>query len=183
MTTQRHYNRAKSEQISDLRFKISDSNPKSEIRNQKCKGFSFIEVLLTMALFLLLAGVGVGAYFNYYLFSLANADVKNTFTLLKQARFRALKNPDSSDYGVHLDPATRTLTIFRNTYSPVDPQNIDLELEQLDITDVSLNPSIGITDDIIFQKLTGKTSNSGTFTISNQTLNYTFSINSQGVIN
>ena len=147
------------------------------------KGFSFMEVMLTMSLFLLLAGVGVGAYFKYYTFSLANADVKNTFTLLKQARFRALKNPDSSDYGVHLDPATRTLTVFKNTYNPVDPENIELELEQLDITDLSLNPSIGITDDVIFQKQTGKTSNNGAFTISNQTLNYTFTINSQGVIN
>lgn len=160
-----------------------NKNLKFKIKKSQRGGFSFIEVLLTMALFLLLAGVGVGAYFNYYVFALANADVKSTFTLLKQTRFRALKNPDSSDYGVHLDPATRTLTVFRNVYNPVDPENIVLELEQLDITDLSLNPSIGVTDDILFQKLTGKTSNTGTFTISNPTLNYTFSINPQGVIN
>ena len=159
---------------------------KSKIKNTKkaiVLGFSFTEVMITIALFLLLAGVGVGAYFKYYTFALANADVKNSLTLIKQARFHALKNPYSSDYGIHLDTATQSLIIFRDTYTPADPENMVLELEQLRIADLGLNPNVGATHEIIFEKQTGKTENTGNFTIENEVYTYTFTINSQGVVN
>lgn len=146
-------------------------------------GFSFTEVMITIALFLLLAGIGVGAYFKYYTFALANADVENALTLIKQARFHALKNPYASNYGVHLDTATQSLTVFRDTYAPGSPGNVVLELEQLRIADLSLNPNIGVTNEILFENQTGKTGNTGNFTIENEVYNYTFTINSQGVVN
>jgi len=141
-----------------------------------------MEVMLTMGLFLLLAGVGVGAYFKYYQFSLINIDVAKTMTHIKQARFQALKNPDSSDYGVHLDVPCRCLITFRNTYNPAALDNIKLELRQLDITDLNLIPNIGVTNDIIFKRQTGKTDNIGSFTVGNAVYSYTFTINSQGVV-
>lgn len=141
-----------------------------------------MEVMLTMSLFLLLAGVGVGAYFKYYQFSLINIDVTKAMTHIKQARFRALKNPDNSDYGVHLDIPCGCLTTFKDTYNPANADNITLELRQLDITDLNLAPNIGITNDIIFKKQTGKTDNVGSFTIGNAVYSYTFTINSQGVV-
>ena len=147
------------------------------------KAFTFMEMMLTVALFFLLAGVGVGAYFKYYVFSLASIDVNKAMTHIKQARFRALKNPDNSNYGVHLDANIQTLTTFKNTYNPVDPQNIALTLKQLQITDLNLNPNPGVTNDIIFEKQTGKTQNTGDFTIENDVYSYTFTINSQGVVN
>lgn len=147
------------------------------------KGFTFIEMMITVALFFLLAGVGVGAYFKYYVFSMASTDVSKTMTLIKQARFRALKNPDNSNYGVHLDATSHHLTVFENSYNPADPQNIKLDLEQLQITDLNLNPNPGVTNDIIFEKQTGKTQNTGSFTIENDVYSYTFTINSQGIVN
>ncbi len=161
----------------------NNRNNHNNLKHPGKKGFTFTEVLLTMGLFLLLAGIGVGAYFKYYQFSLINIDVNKAMTHIKQARFRALKNPDNSDYGVHLDEACRCLTVFKNTYLPGDPENITLELKQLDITDLNLAPNIGITNDIIFQKQTGKTQNIGSFTIGNNIYSYTFTINSQGVVN
>lgn len=159
---------------------------KTIIKNTKgvvLLGFSFTEVMITIALFLLLAGIGVGAYFKYYTFALANSDIENTLTLIKQARFHALKNPYNSNYGVHLDNATQNVTIFRDTYTPGASENIVLELEQLRITDLSLNPNIGVTNEILFEKQTGKTQNAGNFTIENNIYTYTFTINSQGVVN
>ncbi len=139
-------------------------------------------MMLTMAIFLLLAGVGVGAYFKYYQFSLINIDVSNAMTHMKQARFRALKNPDQSDYGVRLDVPTGRLITFKNTYTPGDPGNIVLELRQIGITDLNLAPNIGTTNDIIFKNQTGKTDNVGSFTVGNDIYSYTFTINSQGVV-
>ena len=160
----------------------NNRNNHNNLNNPNKKGFTFIEVMLTVSLFILLASVGIGAYFKYYTFSLINSDVNKSMTFIKQARFRALKNPDNSNYGIHLDSVCKCLITFKNTYSAGDPENITLELQQLDITDLNLAPNIGITNDIIFEKQTGKTQNTGNFTIGNDIYSYTFNINSQGVV-
>lgn len=158
---------------------------KKLLKNTKgfASGFSFMEVLMTMSLFLLLAGVGVGAYFRYYRYSLVSIDHSRVLTHIKQARFRALKNPDNSDYGVHLDLTCNCLTTYKNTYSPAGPENITLGLRQLRITDLNLAPVSGTTSDILFEKQTGKTQNIGSFTIGNDIESFIFTINSQGVVN
>ena len=150
--------------------------------NEK-KAFSFIEVIITMSLFLLLAGIGIGAYFQYYSFSLIKTDVNNTVNLIQQTRFKALKNSTISNYGIHLDPITKIFTGFKDTYNPLDSENEVLELEQLSIIDLSLSPEIGITNEVLFEAQTGKTINSGSFTIGNDDFSYTININLQGVVN
>jgi prepilin-type N-terminal cleavage/methylation domain-containing protein len=158
-------------------------NLKSEMRNGvRPKGFTFTEVIISLSLFLVLAGVGVGAYFQYYSFALMDMDIHKATTLLNQARFLAQKNPTSSDYGIHLDSVTNTLTQFKNSYSPLAVDNQVVQLESLRITNVNLNPNPGVTMDIIFQKQIGKTVNWGTFTISDNSYTFTYSINPQGVI-
>lgn len=157
-------------------------NSRNNLKSPNNKGFSFTEVMITLSLFILLAGVGVGAYFKYYRQSLINMDINNALTHIKQSRFRALKNPDSSNYGVHLDAACKCLITYKNTYNPADPENITLKLERLNITDLNLAPNIGVTNDIMFEKQTGKTQNIGSFTIGNDIYSYTFNINFQGVV-
>lgn len=147
------------------------------------RGFTFTEVIISIAIFMILAGVGVGAYFRYYNFALVDMDVNNAISLIARARFLAQKNPTSSDYGIHLDPATHTLTQFRNTYAPGAPENVDLRLGELRITSMALNPVPGATDSIVFERWTGKTVNWGTFTIGNNDYTYTFNVNPQGVVN
>jgi len=145
-------------------------------------GFSFIEVILTMSLFLILAGVGIGAYFKYYNFSLLTMDINKTMSFIKETRFRAQKNATGSDYGVHLNSATRTFIRFEGSYSISNPSNISMPLEQLDILSTSLQPTPGTTKEIIFENQTGKTSNSGSFTIGTTDYQKTFTINPQGVV-
>jgi prepilin-type N-terminal cleavage/methylation domain-containing protein len=146
------------------------------------KGFTFIEIILTMALFLILAGVGVGAYFKYYSFSLAQNDISNAMTLIKQTRFSALKNADGSNYGVHIDAPGKMITGFKSTYAPSNSANKTIRLDQLGILQLNLNPNPGITNEIVFQVQTGKTSNYGSFTIGNDEYSYTININPQGVV-
>ncbi len=145
-------------------------------------GFSLTEIILTASLFLLLAGVGVGAYFRYYQGALVNADIDSALTLIKNTRFKAMKNPGGDNYGVHLDSATNSLVRFRNTYSPGLMENVVLDLNTLTIQDLSLSPSIGVTNEILFENKTGKTLNAGTFRIGNEITSYTFNINTQGVV-
>ncbi|MBU0577986.1 hypothetical protein KJ742_06575 [Patescibacteria group bacterium] len=162
---------------------LNFANNRAKLERKQKKAFSFIEVIITTSLFLLLAGIGIGSYFQYYSFSLIKSDVDHTLTLVKQTRFKALKNPTNDNYGIHIDPVTRMITGFRDSYNPLDSENITIELEQLGITDLSLNPSVGVTNEILFETQTGKTQNSGSFTIGNDNYSYTININPQGVVN
>ncbi len=143
-------------------------------------GFTFAEVLITMALFMSLASVGVGAYFRFYRFSLVNNDASKVIKVLHEARFRAMKNPYNSDYGIHLGSSNSELTVFRETYNPANPENTITFLEQLDITELNLLPNLTVTNDIVFENMTGKTENSGSFTVSKEEFSFTFNINEQG---
>ncbi len=158
------------------------NNPNHRNNRNHPKGFTFTEVVISLALFMVLAGVGVGAYFQYYSFALVDMDIHNATTLLNQARFLAQKSPTPSDYGIHLDPATSTLTQFKGTYSPMGVDNQVLRLGSMRITNTHLNPNPGVTSDIIFEKQVGKTVNWGTFTIASKDSTFTFSINPEGVI-
>lgn len=147
------------------------------------RGFTFAEVIISMSLFLLLAGVGVGAYFRYYSFAQVDLDIHNVMALISKTRFLAQKNPSSSDYGVHFDTVAQTLTLYKSIYVPLAAGNESVKLDVLRITDLNLNPVPGVTDDVLFERQSGKTINSGTFTIGNDNYTYTISINPQGVIN
>lgn len=143
-------------------------------------GFTFIEVMITFSLFMILASVGVGTYFRYYHFSLVNNDAGKITKVLHEARFKAMKNAYNSNYGVHLGTAASELVIFRDTYTPGHTENIVTKLGQLNITDLNLQPSPGVTNNIIFENVTGKTQNSGSFTVSKDDFNLTYYINEQG---
>ena len=146
-------------------------------------GFTFVEVMLTLALFIILASVGFGAYFQYYKFSLMNVDITNTQSLLKNTRFRALKNPNGSDYGIYINDSTNEIISFEGEeYTPGDSSNTVLELEALQVSNLSLNPVLGSTNEIIFEASTAKTENTGSFTIGNSNYIHTFYINAQGAI-
>lgn len=145
------------------------------------KGFSLVEILLTASIFIMLASLGVGAYFQYYKASLNNIDINKTITHIKRARSLAQKNPNNSDYGVHIDTVNNQFIIFESMYTQGAPGNIILELQNLTIQDVSLNPNPP-TRDILFERQTARTQNDGTITIGNQDTSFTISVNPLGVI-
>lgn len=144
------------------------------------RGFTFIEIMITFSLFLILASVGVGSYFQYYTYSLITRDVDKVTTIMQQTRFRALKTPDGSDYGIHLNDGTGEVIGFKSSYTPGASDNITVTLEQLNITDLDIQPDSGTTNEILFEASTGKTANTGSFTIGDSDTSYTFNINVQG---
>ncbi len=148
----------------------------------KTKGFTLVELMVTLALFFVLASIGLGAYFQYYSFSLINNEVSKVQGLMKNARFKALKNPNGSAFGIHLDPVDREITSFENTYVDGNSGNEVLILEQMEISNLNLQPSVGSTNEILFESRTSKTVNTGSFAISKDDFTYTININSQGAI-
>ena len=140
---------------------------------------SLLETVVTMGIFFLMAGIGVGAYFNYYKTSLINDDINNAIILMKETRFSALKNRGNFKYGVHIDEVGGTLTGFRgDTFDSEDSLNRELVLKNVEITNIDLQPTPGTTRDIIFSAKTGKTENTGSFMVGD----YTITISAQGTI-
>lgn len=149
---------------------------------KKRKGFTLVELMVTLALFFVLASIGLGAYFQYYSFSLINNEVSKVQALMKNARFKALKNPSGADFGIRLDVANREIISFEDTYVPGNDTNEVLILDQLEISNLNLLPSAGTTNEIIFENSSAKTSNTGSFAISKDNFTYTITVNSQGAI-
>jgi len=145
-------------------------------------GFSFIEVMTTLGIFFLLASVGMGAYFQYYKFALINNDIHSAQTLIRNTRFKALKNPTGSNYGGHIDEATNEITGFEGSYVHGATTNTVVALEQVTVTNLNLMPSPSNTHEIIFQAGTAKTQNTGSFSVGTINYNYTITINAEGAI-
>lgn len=143
-------------------------------------GFTFTEVMITLALFMVLASVGMGAYFQYYQFSLINNDLGKVTKILHETRFKAMKNPYHSNYGVYINSGVSELVTFRDSYVPENSENEVVKLEQLDVYQLNLMPSPGVTNNIVFENMTGKTQNSGSFTLGKNEFSETFIINPQG---
>lgn len=160
-------------QVKNLKLKIKNS----------VGGFTLMELVLTLSLFLLLASAGIGAYFQYYNNSLNNIDIENTLTFLKHTQFKALKNATSSDYGVYFNTSNNTITTFKETYTQGASENVILNLVKLDIISFSLSPDIGYTNEIVFKAKSGKTDNVGSFMLGKSGFTHTFTINSQGIAN
>jgi Tfp pilus assembly protein PilE len=147
------------------------------------KGLSLTEIVICIAIFMILAGVGVGAYLNYYLTALHNNEADSVVTLVKETRFRSLKNRDNSNYGIHLDTLNNKITSFQEVYLEENEANTVIQLEKLRITDLLLNPNFGATNQILFEKHTGKTQNDGTFTLGgNNFSSIIITVNQQGLV-
>jgi len=157
------------------------ANPKN-ISSKKPHGFTFVEIMITLALFFLMASIGLGIFFQYFTFSLITQEVTATQSLIKSVRFKAQKNPDSSRYGVHLDTGTNLIIGFKEPFVMGNSSNDVVHLEQLTIKDLNLMPNVGVTDEILFEAGTAKTTNTGSFTIGNDDFDYTFNVNAQGGI-
>jgi len=127
------------------------------------KGFTFIEVLVAIAVIVALAAVVFSALARFNRVQTLNSATESVHASLSEARSLTLASKSSMVYGVHFDVGSTTL--FQGTaYVPGDPDNKVLALSNtVTISDISLE---GGGEDVVFDRLTGKTSQFGTVTLS-----------------
>lgn len=129
---------------------------------KKEKGFTIIELLVSLSVLAILsAGIIVG----YNSVSQSSQLKTNTFKVLdvlNLARTRTLASLATSSYGVHFE--TSQYVLFKGTtYSAMDSNNIFYVLPTvLQITNINLS---GAGVDVVFDRLTGKTSQSGSLVV------------------
>lgn len=126
------------------------------------KGFTLVEFLITLSILVVLTTIifiPMSALRNSKALQITAEDI---LSLLDEARSGTLSAKDSYAYGTHFESSR--VVLFRGTaYSSSDPSNKTVDIDgAVEISNISL---AGGGQDALFQRLTGKTSQSGTITI------------------
>jgi len=138
-------------------------------------GLTILEVLISAGIITLLSAIVIIGLLPLQKQTDVAITSQQIITTLQLARNRALASVDDESYGVHFESNLYVL-FTGTTYSASDPDN---EVRQLS-SDIEINNiSIGGGDNVVFDRLIGTTSNSGSITlrqISDPTDNRTISI-------
>lgn len=126
------------------------------------KGFTILEIIISLAIFLILAVIIVFSFSRFRSDQELTNNVQETINLLNLARSKTLSSEGSSQYGVHFE-SSRTVLFKGVSFSESSPDNIVVALSSLiEISAINLNEE---ENNLVFQRLTGKTNNYGTITL------------------
>ncbi len=129
---------------------------------KKSHGFTIVEIMIVIAMLVLTVSVAVFIFSSFRKNNALNIGQEKIVNLLKIARSNTIASKEGDVYGVHLTQTTATLFKGR-VYADLDPNNSTYTLSGfIEISNIDL---VGGGNDIIFDKLTGETSQSGTTTI------------------
>lgn len=122
------------------------------------KGFVFIELLVVIGIFMLLAGMGLASFRFFQNKMGLDETADQLVNILRLAQNRTLASEGQTSYGVHF--AADTFTLFAGlSYNPASSSNQQYSLAKgLEIFNISL---AGGGSDVIFNRLTGRTNQSG----------------------
>ena len=139
------------------------------------KGFSLIEVLLTLVLFTILVGISSGVYYGLILKNDLAVAANQVAQCLNRAGFLSQASGGDSTWGVHVQSGS--VTIFKGTfYSGGDANNETYSMSSSIV-------SSGLSD-IVFDKATGLPQSNGSIILTAKNGDQkTISINSAGTIN
>lgn len=144
------------------------------------KGFTILETLMVIAILAVLATFVVMSFKNFNSAQALNKDAGLVVSVLNQARVLTLASRNNYQYGAHI--ATGQIVLFRGgSYSSSTTTNTTLSFN----SGVSASTSLtGGGSDVIFERLTGKTSDNGTITLSlsGSTTTKSITIFSTGVV-
>lgn len=133
------------------------------LHNSSSRGFTLIEVLVSLAIAGIIVAVGVGAFVNWNTREALDTETGKIIALLLEARSLTTSGSDGSVFGVHFESGQTVL--FRGAaYDAGSTGNRAQPLhDEVRITSVALS---GGAHDVVFRKLTGATGQSGTVTLS-----------------
>ncbi|MDP6249540.1 MAG: hypothetical protein QGH26_01800 [Candidatus Pacebacteria bacterium] len=127
------------------------------------KGFTMTETIIIVAVSIILFAIIVSAFSGFNKNQSLNSTSSEVVSVLNEARALTLASLDNKAYGVHFQ-SDKVIFFKGSVFSSSDPDNkITTISSKISISNISLN---GGGDDIIFQRLTGKTDQDGTITLS-----------------
>ena len=139
------------------------------------KGFTFIELLLTVALLSLIAGMGVPVYQSLQNRNNLSLAVQSYTDALRRSQVLARANEGDSVWGVHI--ATSTITVFQGASFASRDASFD------ELTEFPSNIVVTGVSENVFSKTFGEPSTTGTTTLTDSTGTVrTIGINEKGTI-
>lgn len=144
-------------------------------------GFTLLELVIVVGILALLAGIILSSFSGFRNSKVLDTASEESLALLSEARGSTLAGKDSYQYGVHL--AAGQMVLYRGAvYSSSDTNNKIVTLDgALEIVSITLT---GGGSDVLFDRLTGKTSQPGAFVIrvkSNTAKARTITVNGTGI--
>ena len=144
-------------------------------------GVSFLEIMIVIAILGIIAVLVINPFTGFRNSQTLSGTTEEILSALQQARVKTLTAEGGSQYGVHF--SNNQVVVFTGvTYNASSPSNQNISLNSiLTISSIDLT---GGGADIIFQKLTGATSQNGTVVVrlnSDMTQTKTITINSNGI--
>jgi Tfp pilus assembly protein PilE len=112
------------------------------------KGFTLIETLLVMGIFIVLMGVGGVIAFNSYKGYLFRSERSTAVSVLERARSRSIANFHEASYGVTYDTSTHSYILYKGAYVAGASEN--------EIISGNPNSTISGLNLIKFNQLSGK---------------------------
>lgn len=125
-------------------------------------GFNLIESLIVIAIVLIITTFAFNPFTNFRNQEALTGAVEEVLSTLATARNQTLASVGDSQYGVHLS-ASQVVLFTGATYNSADTTNKITTLNSLiEIANISL---VGGDVDIVFQRLTGTTGQSGSLVL------------------
>lgn len=137
----------------------------SKFTKKNTEGYSLAELLIVLAISILILGISMTAFVNFRNSKALEMDTKMIVEVLREARNQTLTSQYTSQYGVHFNATGNSQAI-----SFVGPTFIDgaatNKIYSLESKGVNLTVILqGGGSDIVFNRLTGETTQSGTILI------------------
>ncbi|MBI4119667.1 MAG: prepilin-type N-terminal cleavage/methylation domain-containing protein [Parcubacteria group bacterium] len=139
------------------------------------RGFTLIEIVITVGIFLIVMGIGLFVGLDFYRGSALTAERDTVVSILRSARSDAFNNLHELPHGIFID-ADRYILFSGASYASRDPQFDEV---------IFKSPAVDAsgTQEIVFQQLSATTGASGTIILSYDTRSVTIEVNGEGRIN
>lgn len=141
------------------------------------KGFTFIELILVLAIMLIISAMTPTFYSRFILQNAVDNTVDQLTGSLRKAQVYSMMGKQSNSWSVNY--SLNTITLYKGTSFPARDPAFDEKF--------SVNPNVAVTwtTDLSFAKATGlPTPSAGsTITVSSGSNSKTVTVNSQGVVN
>ena len=134
------------------------------LETKRNRGVSLIEILIVVSIIVAIAAITVPGLAKFHNQQVLRNTTEDVISILNEARNDTISSKNSLTYGVHFE--TNKITLFTGTSYSVNSSNKIINIDSSAIIPSSGGINLnGGGSDIVFQRITGDTTDYGTIVI------------------